>query len=69
MTLSSAALAKSHFLQNVATEPQTFDGDAFTGPLLLEGGEAFPLPDADDVLLEVKLLCVEAQEAKPQLPH
>lgn len=50
-------------------EPQTFDSDAFTGPLLLKGGEAFSLPDADDVLLEVKLLRVEAQEAQPQLPH
>lgn len=48
---------------------RTFDGDAFTGPLLLEGGEPFSLPDADDVLLEVKLLRVEAQEAQPQLPH
>lgn len=47
----------------------TFDGDAFTGPLLLEGGEAFPLPDADDVLLEVELLGVEAQQAQPQLAH
>lgn len=47
----------------------TFDGDAFTGPLLLKGGEAFLLPDADDVLLEVELLGVEAQEAEPQLPH
>lgn len=47
----------------------TFDGDAFTGPLLFEGGEAFPLADADDVLLEVELLGVEAQEAQPQLSH
>lgn len=47
----------------------TFDGDAFAGPLLLEGGEALPLADADDVLLEVKLLGVEAQEAEPQLSH
>lgn len=55
--------------RNVVAEPRTFDGDAFTGPLLLKGGEAFSLPDADDVLLEVKLLRVEAQEAQPQLPH
>lgn len=47
----------------------TFNGDAFTGPLLFEGGEAFPLADADDVLLEVELLGVEAQEAQPQLAH
>lgn len=47
----------------------TFDGDAFTGPLLFEGGEALPLADADDVLLEVELLGVEAQEAQPQLSH
>lgn len=47
----------------------TFDGDALAGPLLLEGGEALPLADADDVLLEVKLLGVEAQQAEPQLSH
>lgn len=47
----------------------TFDGDAFTGPLLLEGGEAFPLADADDVLFEVKLFGVKAQEAQPKLSH
>lgn len=49
--------------------PSTFDGDAFAGPLLLKGGEAFLLADADDVLLEVKFFGVEAQQAEPQLPH
>lgn len=49
--------------------PGTFDGDAFAGPLLLKGGEALLLPDADDVLLEVKLFGVEAQQSEPQLPH
>lgn len=47
----------------------TFDGDAFTGPLLFKGGEALSLADADDVLFEVKFLRVEAQEAQPQLSH
>lgn len=47
----------------------TFDGNALAGPLLLKGCEAFPLADADDVLLEVKLLSVEAQQTQPQLPH
>ena len=47
----------------------TFDGDAFGGPLLLEGSEALVLADADDVLLEVELLGVEAQQAQPQLAH
>lgn len=47
----------------------TFDSDAFTGPLFLKGGEAFPLADADDVLFEVKLFCVKAQESQPQLSH
>lgn len=47
----------------------TFDSDAFTGPLLFEGGEAFLLADADDVLLEVELFGVEAQESQPQLAH
>lgn len=50
-------------------ERGTFDGDAFTGPLLLEGGQAFLLPDADDVLLKVEFLGVKAQESEPQLPH
>ena len=47
----------------------TFDGDALGRPLLLEGGEALPLANADHVLLEVKLLGVEAQQAQPQLAH
>lgn len=51
------------------TGASTFDRDAFAGPLLLKGGEALLLADADDVLFEVKLLRVEAQEAQPQLPH
>lgn len=47
----------------------TFDCDAFAGPLLLKRGEAFPLADADDVLFEVKLLGVKAEESQPQLSH
>lgn len=55
--------------RRVRRQRSTFDGDAFTGPLLLKGREAFLLPDADDVLLKVELLCVKAQEPEPQLPH
>lgn len=47
----------------------TFNRDAFTGPLFLKGGEAFPLTDADDVFFEVKLFSVKAQQAQPQLSH
>lgn len=47
----------------------TFNGDAFTGPLFLKGGEAFLLADADDVFLKIKFFCVKAQESQPQLSH
>lgn len=47
----------------------TFDSDAFAGPLFLKGGETFRLADADDVLFEVKFFCVKAQESQPQLSH
>lgn len=47
----------------------TFDSDAFAGPLFLKGGEALPLADADDVLFEIKLLGVKAQQSQPQLAH
>lgn len=47
----------------------TFNSDALGGPLLLEGGESFPLADANDMLLKVKLLGVEPEQAQPQLPH
>lgn len=42
--------------------------DVLGGPLLVEGGEAAMLADAHDMLPEVKLLGVEAQQAEPQLP-
>lgn len=47
----------------------TFNDDVLGRPLLVEGGEAGVLADAHHVLPEVKLLCVEAQQAEPQLPH
>lgn len=47
----------------------TFDCNAFAGPLLLKGGEAFLLADADDVLFEVKFFSVKTQESQPQLSH
>lgn len=65
----SGAAERSRDPTSTSTSTRTFDGDAFAGPLLLEGGEALPLADADDVLLEVELLGVEAQQAQPQLPH
>lgn len=45
-----------------------FDDDVFGGPLLVKGGEAAVLTDAHDVLPEVKVLGVKAQQAEPQLP-
>lgn len=64
----------SHFARNSSTKiviqvEGIFDGDALGGPLLLEGGESFPLADANDMLLKVKLLGVEPEQAQPQLPH
>lgn len=45
-----------------------FDDDVLGGPLLVKGGEAAVLANAHHVLPEVKVLCVEAQQAEPQLP-
>lgn len=47
----------------------TFNSNAFTGPLFLKGGEAFPLADADDMLFEIEFFGVKAQESQPQLSH
>ena len=47
----------------------TFNDDVFRRPLFVEGGEAGVLTDTHHVLSEVKLLCVEAQQTEPQLPH
>lgn len=55
------------FLQNVTW--LTFNDNVFGCPLLVEGGEAAVLADADDVLSEVKVLGVKAKQAEPQLPH
>lgn len=44
-----------------------FDDDVLGGPLLVKGGEAAVLADAHDVLPEVKVFGVEAQQAEPQL--
>lgn len=46
-----------------------FNNDVFGRPLLVEGGEAAVLTDADNMLPEVKVLSVEAKQAEPQLPH
>lgn len=49
--------------------PLAFDDDVLGGPLLVEGGEAAVLADAHHMLPEVKVLGVEAQQAKPQLAN
>lgn len=50
-------------------QSSTFNGNALGGPLLLKGGQQLLLADADHVLLEVKLLGVEAQQPQPELPQ
>lgn len=47
----------------------TFNNDVFGRPLLVEGGEAAVLTETDDVLSEVKVLGVKAEQAEPQLAH
>lgn len=47
----------------------TFNDDIFGRPLFAEGGEAGSLSNADDVLLEVKVLGVKAEQAEPKLPN
>ena len=47
----------------------TFNDDVFGRPLLVEGGEPAVLTDTDDMLSEVKVLCVKAEQAEPQVSH
>lgn len=47
----------------------TFNDNVFGRPLLIEGGEAGMLTDTDNMLSEVKVLCIKAEQAEPQLPH
>lgn len=47
----------------------TFDDNVFGRPLLVEGSETAVLTDTDDVLSEVEVLRVKAEQAEPQLPH
>ena len=47
----------------------TFNDNVFRSPLLVEGGEAAVLTDTDNMLSEVKVFGVKAEQAKPQLPH
>lgn len=47
----------------------TFNDNVLGCPLLVEGGEAGLLTDADNMLFEVKVLSVEPKKTKPQLPH
>lgn len=47
----------------------TFNDNVFGCPLLVEGGEAAMLTDTDNMLSEVKVLCIKAEQAEPQLPH
>lgn len=47
----------------------TFNDDVFRRPLLVEGGEAAMLADTHNMLSEVKVLGIKAQQAEPQLPH
>lgn len=47
----------------------TFNNNVFGCPLLVEGGEAAMLTDADNMLSEVEVLGIKAEQAEPQLPH
>lgn len=47
----------------------TFNDNVFGRPLLVEGGEAVVQTDADNVLSEVEVLGIKAEQAEPQLPH
>lgn len=64
----------SHFPGQTSTQIMIqvewiFNDDVFGRPLLVEGGEAGMLTDTDNMLSEVKVLSVEAEQAEPQLPH
>lgn len=47
----------------------TFNDNVFRRPLLVEGGEAAVLTDTDNMLSEVEVLCIKAEQAEPQIPH
>lgn len=47
----------------------TFNDDVFGRPLLVESGEAAVLTDTHNMLPEVKVLGIKAEQAEPQLPH
>lgn len=47
----------------------TFNDNVLGCPLLVEGGEARLLTDADNMLPKIKVFSVEAEQAEPQLPH
>lgn len=47
----------------------TFNDNVFRRPLLVEGGEAAMLTDTHNMLPEVKVLSIKAQQAEPQLSH
>lgn len=47
----------------------TFNHNVFGSPLLVEGGEASVLSNADNMLSEIKVLGVKAEEAEPQVAH
>lgn len=46
-----------------------FDDNVFRRPLLVKCGEPAMLTDTHNVLSEVKVLSIKAQQAEPQLPH
>lgn len=47
----------------------TFNCNVFGCPLFIERGEAVMLTDTDNMFSKVKVLCVEPEQTKPQLPH
>lgn len=47
----------------------TFNDNVLGRPLLVEGREAVVQTETDDMLSEVKVLGIKAEQAEPQLPH
>ena len=65
---NSCFLSIFFVLHNAACK-LTLNDNVFGCPLLVKGGEPSMLSDTHDMLFEVKILGVEAEETQPQLPH
>ena len=53
----------------VLSRQLTFNDNVLGRPLLVECSEAAVLTDTDNMLSEVEVLCIKAEQAEPQLPH